>query len=322
MVPARPLRWLAAIALATLLSACDRDPPARPSAADSQAALAAARAFAAEQQRWREQRRNELLAPDGWISLIGLHWIDRGAHFVGSGGGNGIRLAIGPHELGLLDRRKNDAMRFVPARGVPLTLDGAPLTGPVLLRTDADPGGASRIGFDDGRGVAMVIKRGERYALRVKHADAPARTGFAGLDFWPASLSWQIHGRFVAHPPGRTLPIADIVGGIDPVPNPGAVEFVHAGRPYRLEALDHGDGQLFFVFADRSNGRGSYSAGRFLDAERPDAQGRVVLDFNRSYNPPCAFTAFATCPLPPPENRLDLAIEAGEKAYAAGAHAL
>ena len=134
MVPARALNPWAAIALAALLSACDRGAPPQPSAADMQAARAAAQAFAAGQQRWRERRRAELIAPDGWTSLVGLHWIERGAHFVGSGGGNGIRLAMGPHELGLLDRGKDDAMRFVPARGVPLTLDGRSLTAPVLLR--------------------------------------------------------------------------------------------------------------------------------------------------------------------------------------------
>lgn len=102
---------------------------------------------------------------------------------------------------------------------------------------------------------------------------------------------------------------------MDQIANPGVVEFARDGKNYRLEALDEGEGELFLVFADRTNGRGSYGAGRFLYAPMPDAHGRVVLDFNQAYNPPCAFTAFATCPLPPPENRLDLAISAGEKAY-------
>ncbi len=304
------------IALLALLAGCRQEAPSTAAAKPDPAA----RAFALDQQHWREQRRAELLAPGGWTSLIGLHWIGPGAHFVGSGGGNGIRLAMGPRELGLLDRRKDDTFRFVPAKGVALTLDGAPLDAPALLRSDADPAGPSRIGFDEGRGEATVIRRGERYALRVKHADAPTRTGFAGLDYWPADRSWVVEGRFVPHPPGRTLEIADIVGTIQRIPNPGAIEFAHGGRQFRLEALDEGTGGLFLVFADRTNGHGSYGAGRFLDAAAPDANGRVVLDFNRSYNPPCAFTAFATCPLPPPENRLDLAVAAGEKAYAPGLH--
>jgi len=121
---------------------------------------------------------------------------------------------------------------------------------------------------------------------------------------------------FVPHPAGKTIEIADIIGTLNQVPNPGAIEFQRDGKTYRIEALDEGDDELFLVFADRTNGHGSYGAGRFLYAPRPDAQGRVALDFNQSYNPPCAFTPFATCPLPPPENRLDLAVLSGEKAYA------
>jgi uncharacterized protein (DUF1684 family) len=102
--------------------------------------------------------------------------------------------------------------------------------------------------------------------------------------------------------------------------NPGVLEFQHAGKTFRLQALDEGEGTLFLVFADRTSGHGSYGAGRFIDAPMPDAQGNVMIDFNQAYNPPCAFTPFATCPLPPPENRLDLKIEAGEKAYAKSAH--
>ncbi len=102
--------------------------------------------------------------------------------------------------------------------------------------------------------------------------------------------------------------------------NPGVLEFERGGKTFRLEALDEGEGTLFLVFADRTNGQGSYGAGRFIDAARPDAQGNVLIDFNQAYNPPCAFTPFATCPLPPPENRLDLAVEAGEKSYAKSEH--
>jgi len=112
-----------------------------------------------------------------------------------------------------------------------------------------------------------------------------------------------------------SIAIANIIGGVEQVPNPGALEFARDGRTFRIEALDEGEDTLFLVFADRTNGHGSYGAGRFIDAPKPDAQGRVAIDFNQAYNPPCAFTAFATCPLPPPENRLDLAVTAGEKAY-------
>jgi len=274
----------------------------------------AAKAFAHEEQAWRVARREKLTATDGWTTLIGLHWIDPGAHYVGSNADNGIHLSMGPAHLGMVEL-KGGHVRLVPDKSAQLTLDGQPLAASAALRTDADPQGPSAIGFDDGRGVATVIERGDRFALRVKHADAPTRTGFAGIDYWPAEAQWRIEGRFLPHEPGRTMEVANIIGTTDQVANPGVVEFQRDGKTFRIEAIDEGEGVLFLVFADRTNGHGSYGAGRFLDAPMPDAQGRVMLDFNQARNPPCAFTSFATCPLPPPENRLDLAITAGEKAY-------
>ncbi|MBF6024351.1 DUF1684 domain-containing protein [Lysobacter niastensis] len=310
----KTLRAACAVLLFALAACGKSEPDAEQLKAAAQAAAREA-AFAAEEKSWRDERVAKLTQPDGWTSLIGLHWIDPGSHYIGSDADNGVRLALGPEHLGLL-HMKSGQMRFVPERGAALTLDGAPLTGTAALRSDDDPAGPSKLGFDEGKGVATVIKRGDRYALRVKHADAATRTGFKGIDYWPLDSKWKVTGHFVAHPAGKTIAIANIIGTTDEVPNPGVVEFEREGRTFRLEALDEGGDELFLVFADRTSGHGSYGAGRFLDAPKPDAQGRVTLDFNRSYNPPCAFTSFATCPLPPPENRLDLAINAGEKAYA------
>ncbi len=285
---------------------------------------AAATAFAQSEQAWRDKRRNELLKPDGWTSLIGLHWLDPGAHYIGSDAGNGIHLAMGPAHLGMIvipDKHAADQRaQFVPDKATALTVDGEPLTAPAILRTEADKAGASVIGFDGGKGQATVIERNDRHVLRVKHADAPSRTQFAGLDYWPADPAWKITAKFIAHTTNKTIDIANIIGGTDAMANPGVVEFQHGGKTYRIEALDEGEGVLFLVFADRTNGHGSYGAGRFLDAPMPDAKGNVILDFNQTRNPPCAFTAFATCPLPPPENRLDLTITAGEKAYRKAPH--
>lgn len=307
MVPARTLTLLAAAALA--MAACSRD--AAPSAAQEAAKAKAAAAFAASERTWRAQRLAELTKPDGWASLVGLHWLDRGSHRVGSAADNGIRLLLGPPHLGVFSVR-DGKVRF--AADAAVTVDGAPSRGG-RLRTDADAAGPSVIAFDDGKGLATVISRGGRLALRVKHADADSRVHFTGLQYWPGGPQWRLQARFVPHPPGRTLPIANIIGTTDEIPNPGVVEFTRNGTPYRLEALDQGEGTLFLVFADRTSGHGSYGAGRFIDAPMPDARGRLTLDFNRAYNPPCAFTPFATCPLPPPENRLDLRVEAGEKTY-------
>ncbi|KAB8192516.1 DUF1684 domain-containing protein [Lysobacter maris] len=311
------MRWMTMglLAMGMTLGGCGGDFADSGEDAAAAAAKAAASAFQAEQQRWREQRAARLTQPDGWTSLIGLHWLEPGPHYMGSDADNGIRLAAGPHHMGMIELKGSGQIRFVPEKGAELTVDGEPLTATTMLRADSDPAGPSVIGFDEGKGLLTVLSRGDRYALRVKHADAPTRSGFKGIDYWPADESWRIQGRFIAHPRGKTLPIGNIVGTTDDVSNPGAVEFERDGQSYRLEALDEGGEELFLVFADRTSGHDSYGAGRFLYAAKPDVQGRVQLDFNQAYNPPCAFTAFATCPLPPLENRIDLAITAGEKTY-------
>ena len=271
-------------------------------------------AFKQNEQQWREKRRADLLSEEGWTSLVGLHWITPGPHFMGSDTDNGIRLAVGPDHLGMIDLRSDGRIRFVPERGVRVSVDGVPLARQAWLRTDAHPQGASRLEFDGGRGVATVIVRNDRHALRVWHQDAPTRVGFGSLGYWPADPDWVVQARFEAHPEPRTLEVANIIGGFDAMPNPGVVVFERDGAEHRLEALDGGE-QLFLVFADGTNGHGSYGAGRFLYVPRPDAGGRLEVNFNRAYSPPCAFTPFATCPLPPDQNRLALAVTAGEKAY-------
>ena len=270
--------------------------------------------FEAVQQRWRAQRLHALTAPDGMSALVGLHWLGPGPHFVGAGPRNGIRLAAGPAQLGMVDLRP-DGVRFTPERGVAVTLDGVPVSSMVRLRTDADPAGAGVLGFDDGRGQLTVIRRGARHALRVRHADAATRTGFAGLAWWPGGPDWVVQAHYTAHPAPRTLEVADIVGTVTQVANPGMVTFQADGRLHRLELLEPGPEGAWVAFVDRTSGHGSYGIGRYLDVAPPPVDGPVVLDFNRAYNPPCAFTAFSTCRLPPTDNRLDLHIPAGEKAY-------
>ena len=269
----------------------------------------------AEQLAWQKARVDSLTAADGWTSLIALYRVDLKSHFIGSSGGTGMRLAFGPPRLGLL-QQSGGGYWFTPERGVAVTLDGNPVQGRVRLYTDADdqptPG---TIGFDDGKGAITLIKRGGVTFLRARHEDAPARAAFSGIDYWPYSTKWQVEATFEPGAEGATLPIASLVGVVEDMPTPGTVTFERDGMRHSLQALANDDGSLFLIFADRTSGHGSYSAGRYLDAPAPDADGHVRLDFNQSYNPPCAFTDFATCPLPPDANRLDLAVPAGEKAY-------
>jgi uncharacterized protein (DUF1684 family) len=298
---------MAAWLLLAVLGGCGRPPASSPAAAVPD------KAFLADEQAWRTQRLEDLRRPDGWTSLVGLHWLTLKAHYIGASADSGIRLAVGPAKMGMVSR-EGDAVFFTPERGAALSVDGHPLTGRIRFHSDRDAQ-PTTIAFDDGKGLLTLIRRGDRYALRVRHADAPARQAFAGLAYWPLDPSWRITGRFVPNAAGATLPIVDIVGITIEQPNAGAVEFERDGKLWTLQAIGEPGRALFVVFADRTSGHGSYPAGRFLDVDAPDAKGRVVLDFNRAYNPPCAFTPFATCPLPPPENRLDLRVEAGEKAY-------
>ncbi len=318
MVPARTLMHaLMAAALLPALAGCSGgDDPAVSDPAVQAAASQAQAAFQAEQDQWRDRRLDDLLKPDGWTSLTGLHWLQVRKHFVGSGPENGIRLPQGPEKLGLVDLEPDGTVYFTPASGVTVLRGDAPLRGRTRLQTDADGQSADVITFDDGKGSASVIKRGQRHALRTRHADAYTRTGFTRLEYWPANPDWTLPARFIANPPGSTQEVVTLINTVEQLPNPGVLEFEHGGATHRLQALDDGSDMLFVIFADRTNRDQSYSAGRYLAVPRPDGNGNTRIDFNQSYNPPCVFTDYATCPLPPRENRLNIAIEAGEKRYA------
>ncbi|MCW5582045.1 MAG: DUF1684 domain-containing protein [Luteimonas sp.] len=310
--------WLDRMLLAGLLlalAACGLGPSADGGGGGEDAATAAADPqFVADNDAWRAQRREGLLSPDGWASLVGLHWIELPAHYVGSGPTNGIRIAKGPEKLGMLQQQGGKVF-LLPEMDVALTVDGEPVKGRFELHSDREAA-PTVVGFDEGKGQLALIERNGRKALRVKHAEADSLVRFGVLDYWPAEPAWRIEARFVPHAPGKTIEIMDITSSHQAMPNPGVVEFERGGASYRVEALEGEDGGLFLILADRTSGHDSYGAGRYLYTDAPDANGNVVVDFNRAYNPPCAFTDYATCPLPPPENRLDLAITAGEKKYA------
>lgn len=271
-------------------------------------------------EQWRSERLGRLRDPNGWLTLVGLHWIEPGWQRVGSAADNDVQLAVGPGHLGrigLVDgvvHFEPDAKSGATIEGVAAAKDDAP--GVVLLPDSAGQPSVVRMGNTN----FVVIERSGRFGLRVKDPEAATRTGFSGIDQFDIDPRWRFDAKFEPHPAGRTIDIASVINTIEPMPNPGAVVFEMDGKSYRLEAVDEGDGQLFLIFADRTNGKSTYGPGRFLYADKP-VDNRTVVDFNRAYNPPCAFNDYSTCPLPPPENRLDLAITAGEKKYAGpGAH--
>jgi uncharacterized protein (DUF1684 family) len=266
-------------------------------------------AHRAEIEAWRAARVERLKQPEGWLSLVGLHWLAEGSQTVGRAPDNDVVLAVGPDRLGTLtlaDRR----VRLALADGVDARIGDTDAREGDLV---ADSAGTPTV-VRFGRASFVLIERSGRFGLRVRDPEAPTRTGFVGIDHYPIDPAWRIEARFEPHPEGRTIEIASVINTLEPMANPGALVFEFGGKTHRLEAIDDGSGQLFLIFADRTNGRETYGPGRFLYAAMPE-DGRTTLDFNRAYNPPCAFNAYSTCPLPPPENRLDLAVTAGERRY-------
>lgn len=260
---------------------------------------------------WQQQRRESVAGTNGWTTIVGLYWLKEGRYTVGSGPEAAIQVTPeGPRGEFI---RAGTNVWFHPAPGLTVTVDGRSINTAIQLASDA-PGPATKLNY--GQHQLWLLERGDRLGIRVRDRAAAARRDFHGLSYFPWQARWQIEARFEAHPAGQTLPIRDVTGATKLEPNPGVIIFLHDGREHRLEALADTETQdLFILFRDGTSGSTTYPPGRFLHAPYPDAQGRVILDFNRAYNPPCAFTDFATCPRPPAENQLPFPVSAGEKRY-------
>lgn len=269
--------------------------------------------FAQENADWRAWRLERLTSETGWVSLIGLHWLKPGDNTFGSAADAALALPAdrSPAKLGVL-RLDDGKVTLVPEPGSGLLVDGEPAAGTVTVGTDADEETTRlKLGSLD----MYVIHRGDRFGLRVRDAEAKLRREFPGLDYFPANPAYRVVARFVPNPPGTTVRTANVLGMIDDTPSPGRLEFELLGATHSLTALDDtGDGRLFLIVGDQTNGYDTYGAGRYLYADEPK-DGVTVVDFNRLYNPPCAFTPYSTCTLPPKENKLPLRIEAGEKKF-------
>jgi uncharacterized protein (DUF1684 family) len=292
--------WLLALCLAVGLLAAGGQALANEDTADI---------WEAEAMEWREQRLDRLVAPFGWLSLVALEFLGDGEWTVGAALDNDVVLISGPDRWGRLVIEGVQA-RFQPDSGALLTVDGQALESAIDL-TVAGEQPATRVSADTG--WFEVASRGDQLVVRARDSRAETRTGFLGLDYFDFDPDWRVEARWEAHPDGTTIPVANVLGELREQDNPGRAVFEFDGREFALEALA-AENQLFFILADRTSGRESYGLGRFLYSALPQ-DGRVVLDFNRSYNPPCAFNAYTTCPLPPPENRLDVRVEAGERRY-------
>lgn len=274
------------------------------------AMLQAPPAYASAIEQWRNQREASLRSEDGWLAVCGLFWLEEGENMVGSAPGSQVLLPAdaAPAKAGVIRLTGNRAV-FTPAPGVQALRNGEPV-GTAELRSDAS---GSQDVLQIGRLKLLLLKRGERYAIRLRDPECALRKNFRGLRWFPVREEWRIAARFLPAPAERKLVVDTIIGTQEEMPLAGEVEFERGGDSYRLLAARSGR-RLFIVFRDATAGKTTYAAGRFLYADLPQ-DGRVILDFNQAINPPCAYNPYTTCPLPPPQNRLPIEIPAGEMLY-------
>jgi uncharacterized protein len=270
---------------------------------------AAVTPFAKEEADWRAQREARLRAPDGWLSVAGLFWLREGTTALGSDPQSDIVLPKGaPQHVGKL-RMQSGVVTFEPS-GASGVLIGGKVAGKQTLKPDTENHPDL---LQAGTISLTIIKRGGKTGVRMRNPDAETRRVFTGCKWFPASTKWLVKAKWVPYPEPKKIRITNILGMTDEEPSPGYAEFTTNGKIVRLEPVLDGD-ELSFMFKDSTSGQTTYAPGRFLDTDLPK-NGIVVLDFNKAYNPPCAFTAFATCPLPPKQNNLTVAVDAGEKKY-------
>jgi uncharacterized protein (DUF1684 family) len=250
--------------------------------------------------RWRAEREAKLKADDGWLTVVGLHWLHEGVNSVGSDPNADAPLpASAPARVGTITLSKGKA-HFKPSGGVALK--------EMDLKTDVTPQ-YDRLAL--GRVKFFVIERETKFGVRVKDNDSEARKKFAGLRWYPVDPTWNIKAKFISSP--HQVSFDTEVGVKEKDDSPGYVAFTRGGREYKMEAVKEDD-DLWFVFRDLTSGKTTYGASRFLYTPFPK-DGFVEMDFNKAENPPCMFTDYATCPLPTPQNRLQLAVTAGEQTY-------
>ena len=262
-------------------------------------------------REWRERREVSIAGTNGWLTLVGRHWLREGTNTVGAGPGQDAMLPAGraPERLGWLVR-SGKTVRFEAAEGVEARVEGRPVRN---LEMVTDEGGKPTL-LEVGPLTLTLIERGERVGLRVRDAGSEARHNFRGLDCFPYDPSWCLAGRFEPFAEPMVLRVPDVTGNTQTLRSPGHIVFSVKGRERRLQVVEEPEEERYFVlFRDRTAGSTTYGAGRYLYVGRADAEGRVTVDFNQAFTPPCAFTPYATCPLTPSQNELPFAVRAGER---------
>lgn len=261
-------------------------------------------------EAWRTARHERLMQPDGWLTLVGLEWLEDGESRIGSAADNDIRLSGGPGSWGSVVLQ-NDRLHFRNHDPANVKINGEPLSDAELV---PDTEGEATV-ISSGNISINAIFRGS-YALRIKDAHAKALQNFKGVDNYPINESWCMDGRFLPAMEDEVIEITNVLGQTSDSQVFGTFEFDMDGKTHSLLGLGDADSKsLWFIFADRTSGHGTYGAGRYLYSNGMPQNGRLTVDFNKAYNPPCAFNPYSTCPIPPQRNRLDLLVTAGEKDF-------
>ena len=264
-----------------------------------------------EMDKWYRGRESYLRSASGWLNLAGLYWLRPGNNSFGSDSVNTLvfRHPAMPGKAGDFIFR-GDTVYWRTAPGVKVLVKDTLLHYGIIF-SDAQP---SPVILSVGPLTWNIIKRDERMGIRLRDTASPQVKNFKGLQRFPLDRKWVVKARLEKNNDAG-ISILNVLGQTNVIASPGKLMFTIDGKEYRLDALTEDD-QLFIIFGDATSGKETYAAGRFLYAPLPDANGETILDFNQSLNPPCAFSPYATCPLPPPQNILPIAIRAGEKNYA------
>jgi len=273
--------------------------------------------YRAEILKWREGREAELKRDNGWLTLSGLFWLKEGRNTLGTSAENDIILPPGsaPAKAGAF-LFHGEKTRLSLGSGATWMINGNPAPDEMDLKPDST---GAPDDISTGRLRMRVIRRGNRFGIRLWDNGSQTHRDFRGLRWFPVQEKFRVTAHFVSYPQPKMIPIRNVLGYTEPSPTPGFATFELEGKTCRLEPLVEGD-HLFFILKDLTSGKESYAAGRFLYTGMPKV-GQLILDFNKAENPTCAFTAFATCPLPPKQNHLPVAITAGERKPANGAPA-
>ena len=268
--------------------------------------------FQNELEEWRIQRYADLTEPDGYLSLAGLYWLEDGEHTFGSDSSNSIVFPEhSPSRIGTFFVEDSTVTLRV-TDGTEVKVNGEPVSELVMVDDSEGPPAIAHLDSLNWH----VINRSRGLAVRLLDIESHARRDFDGVDFFEPDQSWRLLARFEPYTPPLEINMPSITGVDEKDTVPGAVIFEVAETEYRLDVTGHpGDERYFVVFGDATSGQETYGGGRFVWIDAEDEQGNIVIDFNRAYNPPCVFSPFATCPLPAPNNRLPIRIEAGELNY-------